>query len=295
MSINWRRTVGTATIIGVLGLTAYSIYLHRRQKKESNNDISIDEAKEITERFRKTLEDDIREKEKFDEALERVSKVAISVKTPEEVENDIREEEERQIKEDLAEEVLEPEPVLLEDEGDGKLRYDPNSDEAYEQFKRMELAEWAPHEELYRTLDFMYGLYFEPTVDGDVILHNKLSDHRAEFFGPASKWVERVSFSDIVLHYARLLDFNLGDGVRYWTRYILETNNLNIYERDEDDIEHMVALMDLHTFLIKTPFKFGIFALREEQYENVKKVADEHIDRCITYDLEFNEFLNGMM
>lgn len=296
MNINWRYAVGVTTIVGVLGLTTYAIVLHRRQLKDEENSMTLDEAKDLVEKSRKSgslssekiaigLINDLG----FEKGLEK----DIVVKTVEEVEKILEKEELEQMEEDLRNEepVLEPEPILLEDEGEGKLRYDPNSDEALVQYMRMEAAEWAPNDPMYDTLMALFDVIFEPINDGDTNLHSKLVDYRSEFFGPASRWAIRVSFADLLLHFARLADFNIGAGVKYWAEHFLDVNGINAQDMSEETLIDIVQLMNEHIFVSNNGFTNGLFAIESESMDRALEIAAGTIEGSLTYEIEFNEFL----
>lgn len=368
MEVNWRYVVGVGTIAGVLGLTTYAIILHKRQQKQEEGSMSVEEAMELVEKNKKSEPDElyiqteghvlggidlgaeelnhwtkppnISDKEEdinkhledlasyqgmnpvksdrytndqYEKALEDIRKTVaeradiefspdmktiqqIYARPVEEVEEENEREDTELEEEELREEQIEPEPILLQDEGDGKLRYDPNSDEALVQFMRMELAEWAPHEEVYKTLMELYDMKFEPKVDGDVHLHAKLVDYRAEFFGPASRWAVRISITDLVLHFARLADFNVGGGVRYWAGHFLEVNRINIFDMSIDHMEYMFNLMNHHEFfrtLDNGDDIFSFFGLDKQSIDNATEIASRNIDSSLTYEIEFNEFLKN--
>lgn len=342
MGVNWKYVVGFTTIAGVLGVSAYAIILYKREQKESENEISLEDAKAIVEegKFRGSVVDRDKKIDIPEDPSKIVDKVNyhknqelikatdslygatewtndegfleehhvdissckdmtvhnVMARPLEEVEEENEKEDLELMEEELEEEKLEQEPILLIDEGEGKLRYDPNSDEALLQFMRMELAEWAPHEEVYKTLEFLYDIPFEPKVDGDVHLHNKLVDYRGEFFGPASRWTLRVSFADLILHFARLTDFNVGGGVRYWVGHFLENNRMNIFDMSDHHLEYMINLMNRHDFYYEDDngkVSYGFFSLDKRSIDKATEIASRNIDGTLTYEIEFNEFLKN--
>lgn len=315
MSINWRYVVGIGTITGIIGLTTYSIILYKRQQKQEEDSISVDEAKDIL--AKRDLEEEpksdeiptvpnmiemevelseirAREEEHYKNVEEAAKPFHIDAKPLTEV---IREQEEEDLKieeEELRKEQnkykAEPEPILLEDEGDGKLRYDPNSDEALIQYMRMELADWAPNDEMYQILSVLFDIPFEPMNDGDRHLFSKLVDYRSEFFGPASRWSQRISFTDLILHFARLADFNLGKTVRHWAEEFIAFNNIDT-SMSLDDIQHMFKEMTEHTYYNEEIDTYGIFGLDTASMNRAMDIAAGNIDDSLTYEIEFNEFL----
>lgn len=331
MRVNWGYVVGFATIAGVLGVSAYAVILHRKERREHDHSISVEEARSIVEETKHySIPQDLSETLKPVMTEEDGSKLgdlingvgasisysddvfirehladitsygdmtthSVMARPIKEVEEENEREDLEQMEEELREKTLEQEPILLEDEGEGKLRYDPNSDEALLQFMRMELAEWAPYEEIYKTLEFLYDVPFEPKVDGDIALHSTLVDYRGEFFGPASRWAINVPFTDMILHYARLADYNLGGGIRYWVGHFLGGNRMNITDMPDHQIEYMILLMNKHDFYYEEGGKtsYGFFSLDKGSFDNAVRVArDNTMDHELTYDIEFNEFIS---
>lgn len=325
MSINWKYTIGAVTIAGIAGLTAYSIYSYMKQKKQDEESISLEEAEEILRKHKENLmendipyEDPTREIKislkdlnnnstygAIDDAIDSIPKQKsfisdiplktnrITAKTPQEIAAMLREEEEEMIEDDLRDIYeLEEEPVLLVDEGEGTLRHDPNSNEAVLQFMRMELAEWAPHEEEYKVMMKLYSARFSTQTTDDEGMKERLMDHRAEFFGNDSMWNRDVGFADVLLYYARSCEYNLNGSVRDWVDAFIENIDINS-DMSDSDISYVVQVLNSHDYSDYPLEHYGIFALSDEQIENVIETAAKTYDGMPSYDIEFNEFLKG--
>ena len=312
--MNKRSFIGTVTIVGVLGLTAYSIYLWRKQKETDEDTITVDEAREIArqftdsdtkirEQFENTHREDIKgyeginptsywgwepqvEKEDSDDTI----KVAM---TPEELDAKIREDEERQVEEDIKKEqekhIAEPEAVWHEDEGAGKLRHDPNSTEALYQFHRMELADWRPEDNTFQAMVQLYNIPFEPQNDGDVNLYTKLTHHREEFFGKSSRWNDKITFADVVTYFARRASYNLGNPYSFWVKHFISINDLE--GMDDESLEVVVSDIVSHDHYNDGWDSWGLFGLCDNQMREAEDIARGYIDLSVTFEIEFNVFM----
>jgi len=315
-----RHFVGTLTIVGVLGLTAYSIYLWRKQKKIDEGTITIDEAREIARGTEEEIDaTEIREGFVTDDNIRvkltdvyfnngvamvdrshRENKVVLDsddtikvAMTPEEIDAKIREEEERQVEEEIKKEqekyIAEPEAVWHEDEGAGKLRHDPNSDEALYQFHNMELAEWRPSDSVFQTMVHLYSIPFVPTNDGDANLFSKLVDHRSNFFGKSSKWNDKITFADVITYYARRADYDLEESYGFWIRHFISINNLD--DMDDDELECVVADMVSHNYYNDGWDSWGLFGLCDNHMREAEEIARGYVENSVTFEIEFNVFM----
>ena len=178
------------------------------------------------------------------------------------------------------------------EEGEEVLRHDPNSFEALDQFKRMELAEWVPNEDTFQTMMYLFDFPFQPKNDGDEILLTQIIDYRVQFFGFNSKWVRHVSYADVILNYARKAQFNVNETVRFWTEYFLEFNNL-FHAYASQAIDEEIESLNSHTYYNEERATFGLFGLTRESMDQAIRIANDNVDRSVTYEIEFNEFLKS--
>lgn len=259
-----RYVLGAVTITAVLGFTAYAIYEYKKLSKQMDEAITIDQAqkevkdaeiKEIEERYESGETDGLREE-----------MVEIGL---DEYEN--------------------PTPIRKEDE---KLRHEPNSREARDQFIRMKTAEWSPGDEAYNILVYLFTFPFTPTSQEDKLLRKVLMYNREEFFGEDSTWNSRITWGDVILHYAESLEFNLGESINYWTEFILD--NIGINEMMSSDfIDQMLTDLANHSFYNDDTNLFGLFGLDDDQLDNAYLIADDQVEPGLTFDIQFNEYLKG--
>ena len=297
-----RYFIGTVTIVGVLGLTAYSIYLWRKDKEA----ITVDEAREISrgtterEQFEKSHRDEVDSYDGINPTSdgdiwikEDETSPKIQVMTPEEIDAKIREDEERQVEEDIKKEeekhIAKPEAVWHEDEGAGKLRHDPNSDEALYQFHRMELADWRPQDITFQTMVQLYNIPFEPQNDGDFNLHTKLTHHREEFFGKSSRWNDKITFADVLTYFARRASYDLGNPYSFWVKHFISIADLE--GRDDESLEVVVSDIVAHDHYVEGWDAWGLFGLCDNHIREAEDIAKGYVDDAVTFEIEFNVFM----
>lgn len=179
-------------------------------------------------------------------------------------------------------------------EEDKTLRFDPNTIQARDHYIKMELAELIPSTPEYQIMKRLFDFYFEPLCDGDSILHSQLSDHRAEFFGPNSKWNENVSMGDIITHYARRADYDLDGGVGHWVNEFV--HNTHFYElASSADFDVIIERLNQHVYINPETDGRGIFGLSEEEFVFAINMAEDTIDGEVTYEIEYNMLLKTRM
>jgi hypothetical protein len=307
--MNLKQTLGTVTIIAIVGGTIYSIKKSRDAKKQEEQEITVAEAKEIVKerKFEEAYA------EKFDDTIHftvepfNVDGISTSFETHdmEHFGDDVREMAEHnrsfmppQYDEDEEEEIIEG-PVINEQddndigvftEEDRKLRHEPSSMDALKQYKRMELAELAQNSDVYQTMLRLYDFPFQPTNDGDDLLRTQIIDYRVQFFGFGSRWAQKVTFADVIMHYARLAQFNCDETIGYWISYFLEFNDL-YYAYSSNTIDATINTLNAHQYFNDERQTFGLFGLTRNGMDQAIKLANRNIDSSVTYEIEFNEFL----
>lgn len=178
-------------------------------------------------------------------------------------------------------------------EEDKELRFNPNSIQARDHFIKMELAELAPNLQEYQIMKRLFDFPFEPLNDGDNTLYSQLFDHRAEFFGDDSKWNDNVSIGDIITHYARITDFEIGEGVGHWIIHFVHHTDFSEIA-STSNFNDIIILLNRHKFINPRTNTYNIFGLSIDEYLDALAMAEETIDGELTYDIEFNTFLKNV-
>lgn len=131
-------------------------------------------------------------------------------------------------------------PEIVEDEPDDikpkkekkaeKLRYDPNSKEALEQYHSMLLANFDDHSGTYRLVRRMFDIKVQLGTETDprATLMSNIEDMRVEFFGRDSVYVEdnMPTLGEIIVYLSSKADYDMGLGQEYWSNYWLELNHI---------------------------------------------------------------------
>src|SRR5699024_7880711 len=115
-----------------------------------------------------------------------------------------------------------------EDEEDEEVRFPPNSLQALEQYERMMLAEFKYGSEDYTILKRLYTIRYIPYNEADKTIKEYMTEERKQFFGPASIHNSKITWGDVLLYFARTMDFDLDGGVAYWAGIMI--NNIGLTE-----------------------------------------------------------------
>lgn len=327
-----KHILGTVTIVAIVGGTIYAIKKSKDMQKAEAQEITLEEAKEIVaeKEFDKAyykqfddvvhftvgvkpldeeemdiLKDGVREAasftrsnmmdekyfgEDFDEAVDEAREMAEynrSFMPP-------NYDEEELDTDNIEGPSIDDNDIGTFTEEDRKLRYEPSSMDALKQFKRMELAELVHNSDVYQTMLRLYDFPFEPTNDGDDMLRTQIIDYRVQFFGFGSKWAQKVTFADVVMHYARNAQFNCDETVAYWVEYFLDFNDL-WYQYSSASIDATINTLNAHQYFNDERQTFGLFGLTRNAMDQAIKIANRNIDRSVTYEIEFQEFLKSLL
>lgn len=305
--------LGTVTIVAIIGGTIYAIKKSKDMQKVEEEEITLADARKIVaaketndgyikpsdgpvtivndkHNIKMTIGVDLGKTPGFTAGPFNVDGKQMYFETQPYDDYEEDEDEEETI---LNDEIVDVSYTQEMEEGD-ELRYDPNSKEARSQFIKMELAEWEPLEDAYQTLVRLFEFPFNPQNDGDDGLRTAIIDIRSNFFGLGSKWTKEVTYADVILHYARAAEFNVGESVRYWVNYFLDFNELDLYI-PSNEIDELLMALNSHTYFNEERATFGLFGLTRESMDQAIRIANRNVDRSVTYEIEFNEFLKSCL
>jgi len=290
-----KHILGTVTIVVIVGGAIYAIKRSKDLEKVEGEAITAEEARAMVEQMKKG-----RSNQEFEELLEDLEPIDVdavreeahdiaswnhSFNEPnydgEEIESPLIEEDTEVLNRPLKEYMTEEDMVL---------RHEPSSREARQQFIKMELAEWAPLEDTYQLMVNLFDFPFNPENDGDHDLKTTIIDFRVQFFGFGSRWAKEVSYADVILHYARAAQYNCNETVRYWVEYFLDFSEFDL-ETPSRRVDDLLKRLNTHTYFNEERATFGLFGLTRQSMEQAIKIANRNIDRSVTYEIEFNEFL----
>lgn len=298
--------------LGVLALGGYLAYKHFKNEEVVEEEITLSEAREIVKEDSEPVT-----KYSTEEVDALIAEAKKKMEQPiiiddETTKNDIEEhidQKSKRLSKDEIHELIDDahdevnwnasfsttysgEPVTENTEEDNELRHEPNSEAALEQFINMELADWNEMDASRKLLNHLFDFKFIPTTAGDRMTITQIEDYRQEFFGE-STWNNNTSFADVILHYARVTDYNVGRGIRYWAEHFLEVSGLEDSEND-DQIMGLIDRMNDHRHYYDENGTFGLFGLSNEQLEMVEEVTKRYVDKSLNYEIEFNIFLQGV-
>lgn len=316
--VRWDYIFGTVTITAIIGGTIYVVYKAKQADKLEEEAMTVEEAKELVKKHKKETQfDEGEETVIFESPIEEVPNSPIP-RTPVETDGGFEMDEgmEHLFGDEIDEHNDDPqydkherptenytvEPLndfmYFEDGVDAKedktLRFDKNSIDAKHQFIRMELAEWEPTDDSYRILLQLMEVPFIPTNDGDEMLRTQIIDYKVQFFGFGSKWNREVSFGDVMMHYARLAEFNCGESVVYWIEYFLQFNDF-YWDTTSQRMDMLVMRLNSHTYFNEERQTFGLFGLTRESMDSAIAQANRNLDRSVSYEIEFQEFLKSCL
>ena len=111
-----------------------------------------------------------------------------------------------------------------------RLRYDPNSKEALEQYHSMLLANFDDHGGTYRLIRRMFDVpvQLDTETDPRATLLSNIQDQRIEFFGRNSVYSkdEMPTLGEIILYLSTKADYDMGLGQEYWCELWLNMNHI---------------------------------------------------------------------
>lgn len=283
---------GSVTIVVIIGGTIYAIKKSKDAQNEPVEEISLEEARAIV--ARRNVEQGESAAQGFNDGLQEYAKedVKVMVEAYEQMEEyDDKEEEEETYEPDGSELITTNGGYS---KGEDELRYEPNSRDARNQFIKMELAEWLPLEDNYQTMLKLFEFPFQPQNDGDEMLRTQILDYRAQFFGFSSQWTKEITIADVVLHYGRAAEFQVGECVKYWVDYFLEFNEFTSMTPSHE-VDDLLGRLNTHSYFNHRTQTFGLFGLTRQSMDQAIKIANRNVDNSVTYEIEFNEFLKSCM
>lgn len=183
--------------------------------------------------------------------------------------------------------------IVMEKEDD-ELRYDPNSDEALEQYKRMIFSDFDGEYDLIPRLERVFDKKFFPINEPDANVQKHILIEREKFFGEGvSAWNRDTTFAELFIFFANRVAWDYYIDSAYVLKFILD--NVNIYQHSsETKLSTMVTDIKDHNFMSDND-TYGIFGLTPEDYENnivnyPGRVINSNDD--VTFAMEYNVWTN---
>ena len=175
-----------------------------------------------------------------------------------------------------------------EEEGVEELRFPPNSEEALHQYKEMRLAEFDAMSFGRRQLYRLFKIPFQPSNNADSIIMGNMIHDRKEFFGRESIHNTDITVADLLLYFGNLADFDLDQGVEFWTNQFLFNLDFD-YETSDMDLNHKIdALVDHELW---GPEGWGLFGLDEHQRNDAIGRSVRGYGGKLSFLIQFHVFL----
>lgn len=303
--MNKKQFLGFVTVAVIIGGTIYCIKKYKESEQTDGEVITLAEARDIVKAGEPPRQR--YSEEEVDELIRNAKLKSAPINDLDDIQSDARAEaaitsfeqsrltdEEIEALKDEAREVTDYNAgfgVYNIKEEDNTLRHDPNSLEARGQFLCMELAEWADGDYTKERMFYIFNQPFIPKTQTDSNTHSQIQDYKREFFG-GGRWVEEITIGDLIMHYARMTDYNVGRGVRYWVEHFLEVSDLE--DSTPEQTVEIVDALNEHRYYSEAQDLYGLFGLTEFQIEDARDFALRSIDRTLTFDIQYNVFLQGV-
>lgn len=285
--MNKKKVVGFITVTLVLGYAGYCIKKYIDLKKEEP-EISLDEAKAMVNIQKMAEKTTIEVAEKFGMSSDEINELV------DDAHDEVGWNRSFGIPDDQYDfyddvDYQRPLAETMKEE-DKVLRFEANSIQARDQFIKMELAELIPMDRPYQIMKRLFEFPFEPIGQGDELLYTKLSDYRMEFFGDSSVWTDDITMADVILHYARNTDFNVGGGEASWIFHILQHTEFNELASSQA-FEEIINQLNTHSYFNAATNTHSLFGILPDYIDDARNWAERSVDGMLSYDIEFNTFL----
>lgn len=172
------------------------------------------------------------------------------------------------------------------------LRYDANSEEAYDQYAAMITSDYEidpdVHETLKKLFDYTIGVWNRR----DAIVRENILEDRTRFFGKDSKFILDMTMAEMVIFYADKLSDDIGMDIVDAMRIILDAIELTP-DRPKDVYEATVSDLTAHSYW-NSDMRYGLFGIQEEEYNELYEFPEVavHSDKDISYDMEYSVFMD---
>lgn len=181
-------------------------------------------------------------------------------------------------KEQLNNDILEEEVEVL--------RHEINSSAALEQYKDMMTAEIRDQDVLERFWP-LWDVSFEPKTEKDTLLKDTLIYDRADFFTSESEWITRISFAEVMLHFAHKaqydLDYSIELSIKAWLFHLGIYLGMGAYS-----IESKVRSAEEHDVI--TPDElYTMFGLDDDAYLDMLGHIDD--EKNSSFHQEYNSWI----
>lgn len=163
------------------------------------------------------------------------------------------------------------------------LRYEPNSQQAKDQYHMLLLSDFDRYSRDYTLLNRLLRVPFSgsPTVNGFML--DNIVEVKEHFYGTESKWLDETSWGDVIIYFADRAEFDLGYTRDYWFCTFMDTigfsTDNNVSDQEFDEI--VDSLCNNYFY----GANFGVFGLSREQvleagrFDSIENINQLSIER----------------
>lgn len=163
------------------------------------------------------------------------------------------------------------------------LRYEPNSQQAKDQYHMLLLSDFDRYSRDYTLLNRLLHVPFSgsPTVNGFML--DNIVEVKEHFYGTESKWLDETSWGDVIIYFADRAEFDLGYTRDYWFGTFMDTigfsTDNNVSDQEFDEI--VDSLCNNYFY----GANFGVFGLSREQvleagrFDSIENINQLSIER----------------
>lgn len=180
---------------------------------------------------------------------------------------------------------------IFKERKEEKLRHDPNSQAAIDQYKLMIMSDFESDPDTYDTLLKTWDESFKPINERDDTIMLHIWEERCRFFGEDSRFSEQATMAELLIFYANKLSYDYDVDPLYGLRsifYVLGINDAT----GETEVGNVMRQITHHDFVNRDNM-YGIFGLPMYKYESRIKTYPQVIVKSnndVGFDMEYNVF-----
>lgn len=169
------------------------------------------------------------------------------------------------------------------------LRYEPNSQEAKDQYLMLLLSDFDRYSRDYTLVNRLLHVPFSGDPEVNDILLDNIWEIKAHFYGTDSKWLDETSWGDVVLYFADRASFDLGNTRDYWFGTFMDTLGFAINDSvsDEEFDEIVDSLCNNYFY----GANFGIFGLSRDQVLEAGRIDSIQNINQLSIERQYQEYV----
>ena len=180
---------------------------------------------------------------------------------------------------------------IFKERKEEKLRHDPNSQAAIDQYKLMIMSDFENDPDTYDTLLKTWEESFKPINERDETVMLHIWEERCRFFGEDSMHSEQTTMAELFIFYANKLSYDYDVPPLYGLKsifYVLGINDTT----GETEISNVMRQIIHHDFVNRDNM-YGIFGIPMHKYESRIQTYPQVSIRSnndVGFDMEYNVF-----